>query len=90
VIPNLNNKFGSGPLSLPSWNNQVICSLAKLPLAPGNISISLQVEQNGAIIDKINNAYIGAVDAGGHFLENARAGQIGWLLVDQNWEISNF
>ena len=89
VIANLNNEAGSGPLTLPSGHGQVICSLAKLPLAPGNISISLLVEQNGLIIDKINDAYIGTVDAGGHLHENARAGQIGWLLVDQGWEISN-
>jgi lipopolysaccharide transport system ATP-binding protein len=89
VIANLNNQSVSGPLTLPSGSGQVICSLPKLPLAPGNISITLIIEQKGLILDKINDAYIGVVDKGGHLQENAREGQTGWLLVDQDWSVSN-
>lgn len=88
VIANLNNQSVSGPLTLSPGSGQVICSLARLPLAPGNISITLLVERKGVILDKINDAYIGIVDKGGHLLENAREGQIGWLLVDQDWSAS--
>jgi len=89
VIANLNNEAVSGSLTLPPGQGQVTCRLPKLPLAPGNISISLIVEQNGLVLDKINDAYIGTIDAGGHLLENARAGQIGWLLVDQDWSAND-
>ncbi len=89
VITNLNNQAMRGPLTIPRGNGQVICSLAKLPFSPGNISISLIVEQNGLVIDQINDAYIGVVDAGGHLLENAREGQTGWLLIEQDWSVSN-
>jgi lipopolysaccharide transport system ATP-binding protein len=88
VIANLNNEAVSGPLTLQPGHGQVSCSLANLPLAPGNISISIIVEQNQHIIDKISDAYIGTVDAGGHLHENAKAGQTGWLLVDQDWSVN--
>jgi lipopolysaccharide transport system ATP-binding protein len=85
VIANLNSLATVGPLTLPSHRGQVICHIEKLPLAAGNISISLMLEQGGQVVDIIEDAFVGAVDRGGHFERKVPRERRGWVLIDQDW-----
>jgi lipopolysaccharide transport system ATP-binding protein len=87
VIANLSSQWSTGLLKLTSRSGVVTCSLTKLPLAAGQISISLLLEQDGEVLDRINDAYVGMVDSGGH-LQKPRPGEsVGWLFVDQDWSV---
>ena len=85
VIANLNSLAKVGPLTLSANRGTVICHIEKLPLAPGNISISLILEQEGQVVDRIEDAFVGAVDRGGHFERNTLREENGWVLIDQDW-----
>ena len=87
VIANLNSQTSLGPLTLSAHRGQVICHIEKLPLAPGNIIISLMIEQGDQAVDKIESAFVGTVDRGGHFEGSAQRENQGWLLIDQDWSV---
>jgi homopolymeric O-antigen transport system ATP-binding protein len=87
VIANLNSLAAVGPLTLSAQKGQVICRVEKLPLAAGNISISLVLEQAGQVVDRIEDVFVGAVDSGGHFEKSAVREQRGWVVIDQDWSI---
>ncbi len=85
LIANLNSQMSAGELALIAKEGQLACKLDKFPIAPGSISISLVLEQNGTILDRIQDAYIGQVDSGGQ-LQKSRLGETGgWLFVEQDW-----
>jgi len=88
LITNLNSQTTVGLLKLPSHTGMINCKIDKVPIAPGNISISLLVEQKGQIVDMINNAYIGCVDGGGHFENGRHAESSGWVLIDHDWSVA--
>jgi lipopolysaccharide transport system ATP-binding protein len=88
VIANLNSQTSAGSLKLLSPKGLIICDIAKLPIAPGNISIALSIEQNGQILDIINDAYVGAVDRGGHLEKRSHGERSGWLIIDQDWNLT--
>jgi lipopolysaccharide transport system ATP-binding protein len=85
VIASLNNLATVGPLALPARRGQVICHIEKLPLASGNISISLMLEQGGQVVDKIEDAFVGSVDRGGRLESRTLGASQGWVLIDQDW-----
>ncbi len=85
VIANLNSLATFGPLTLSAHKGQIVCHIDKLPLASGNISISLMLEQGGQVVDKIEDAFVGTVDRGGHLESKALRGRQGWVLIDQEW-----
>ena len=87
VIANLNSLETVGPMKLSVHNGVVICHVAKLPLAPGSISISLILEQEGQVVDRIEDAFIGTVDKGGHYEGNTLKERNGWVLIDHDWLI---
>ena len=87
VIANLNSQTNENPLKLASPTGLVQCKIGNLPIAPGNISISLLVEQKGHIIDMIYDVYVGTVDRGGHFEKGTRRESLGWVLIDQDWSL---
>jgi lipopolysaccharide transport system ATP-binding protein len=85
VIASLTNLATVGPLVLPARRGQVICHIEKLPLASGNISISLMLEQGGQVVDKIEDAFVGSVDRGGRLENRTLGASQGWVLIDQDW-----
>jgi lipopolysaccharide transport system ATP-binding protein len=87
VIANLNSLGTVGPMNLSAYKGLVICQVAKLPLAPGSISISLILEQEGQVVDKIEDAFIGTVDKGGHYEGSTNKERNGWVLIDHDWLI---
>jgi lipopolysaccharide transport system ATP-binding protein len=87
VIANLNSLGTVGPMKLSAYKGVVICNVAKLPLAPGSISISLILEQEGQVVDRIEDAFIGTVDKGGHYEGNTLTERNGWVLIDHEWLI---
>ncbi len=88
LIANLDSQTSLGSLKLPSPEGLITCNIAKLPIAPGIISISLLIEQNGQILDIINDAFVGDVDSGGYFEKRSQKERSGWLLVDQAWKLT--
>ena len=89
VIANLNSQVAIGSLKLSGSRGQVTCSLANLPIRPGNVSISLMIEQEGRLIDKIDDVYIGTVDGGGHADIKALGDHAGWLSIEQGWSVKS-
>ena len=87
VIANLNSLATVGPLALSAQSGHLICHIEKLPLAPGNITISLILEQGGQVVDKIEDAFVGNVDAGGRLENKWFRGSRGWVLIDQDWSV---
>jgi lipopolysaccharide transport system ATP-binding protein len=87
VIANLNSLAIVGPMTLPAHKGQVICHIEKLPLASGNISISLMLEQGGQVVDKIEDAFAGTVDRGGYLESRMLRASQGWILIDQDWSV---
>lgn len=88
VIAELNSQSANGGLRLSNHRGHVHCSLDRLPLAPGNISIAVMVGQNGKVMDRIQDTYIGKVDSGGNIYNQGNSESIGWLIVDQDWSIN--
>jgi hypothetical protein len=88
VIANLNSLATVGPLALSANTGKFICHIEKLPLASGNISIALMLEQGGQVVDKIEDAFVGTVDRGGLHEGKARSRvSQGWVLIDQDWSV---
>jgi lipopolysaccharide transport system ATP-binding protein len=87
VIANLNTLTTVGPLTLSAQKGQVICHVERLPLVSGFISISLILEQGGQVIDRIEDAFVGNVDKGGHLESNTLKELQGWVLIDQDWSV---
>ena len=87
VIANLNSLSTVGPLNLSASSGKLICHVEKLPLASGNISISLMLERGGQVVDTIEDAFVGTVDRGGLHEGKARRVSQGWILIDQDWTI---
>jgi lipopolysaccharide transport system ATP-binding protein len=85
VIANINSELALGGLNLTSQNGQINCKIDKLPLAPGNITISLIMEQNGQVVDRINEVFIGSIDSGGHLDGRKYGDTAGWLFVESEW-----
>ncbi|MGD0707000.1 MAG: ABC transporter ATP-binding protein [Anaerolineaceae bacterium] len=88
VISNLSTRTTAGSLKLKSRTGSVTCKITKFPIAPGNISISLQIERQGEVLDMANDVFTGSVDSGGHFQKQKAADSLGWVLVDQDWSSS--
>ena len=89
VIANLNSQAALGSHKLPQDHGQVTCTIEKLPIMPGNISISLLIEQMGQVVDKIDDVFIGDVDAGGHSKNKTSWGHEGWVLIEQGWSVNS-
>ncbi len=89
VIANLNSLAMVGPMKLSSYKGLVVCDVEKFPLAPGSISVSLMLEQDGQVVDSIEDAFIGTVDRGGHYESSKLKGRNGWVLIDHAWSILN-
>ena len=87
VIANLNSQSSIGALNLRRDNGHVTCSIGSLPILPGNISISLMIEQGGRVVDKIDDVYVGAVDGGGNAGIRALKEHAGWVLIEQGWSV---
>jgi lipopolysaccharide transport system ATP-binding protein len=87
VIANLNSQDAVGPIKLSGTHGQITCSIASLPIKPGNISISLLIEQEGWLIDKIDDVFAGTVDGGGHADKHTGGEHPGWLAIEQDWSV---
>jgi lipopolysaccharide transport system ATP-binding protein len=87
VIANLNSQDAVGPIKLSGTHGQITCSIASLPIKPGNISISLLIEQEGRLIDKIDDVFAGTVDGGGHADKHTGGEHPGWLAIEQDWSV---
>jgi lipopolysaccharide transport system ATP-binding protein len=87
MIANLNTKNTRGMLNLSSRHGKISCGIKRFPLAPGNISISLILEQNGQIVDRIKDVFIGPVDSGGRYQNSSRDEITGWLFIEPDWTI---
>lgn len=87
VITILSTQAMMGMISLPAHHGQTTCSLDKLPIVPENISITLIMEQNGQIIDRINDAYVGLIDGGGHLFKSKPNETSGFLFLEPDWSI---
>jgi lipopolysaccharide transport system ATP-binding protein len=87
VIANLNSQDARGPIKLSRTHGLVTCSIATLPIKPGNISISLMIEQEGKLIDKIDDVFAGTVDGGGHADKHSFGEHSGWLSIEQGWSV---
>jgi lipopolysaccharide transport system ATP-binding protein len=85
VIANLNSLETIGPMKFSDTKGQVICRVEKLPLAPGSISVSLILEQAGQVVDRIEDAFIGTVEKGGHYESKTLKERNGWVLIDHEW-----
>jgi len=88
VIASLDSQAALGLLTLAEPQGRLTCHIPRLPLAAGNISISLSIEQNGQILDMIQDAYIGEIDSGGYYEKKSQRERSGWLLIDQDWRLS--
>jgi lipopolysaccharide transport system ATP-binding protein len=88
LISNLTTRSTSGSLKLNSRTGSVTCKMDKFPLAPGNISISLQVDRQGDVLDRVNDVFTGTVDSGGRLQKRWRTEAVGWVVIDQKWSAS--
>ena len=89
VVANLNSQAAIGSLNLLGKHGQVTCSIANLPITPGNISISLMIEQEGRVVDKIEDVFTGTVDGGGHAAKKPFGENAGWVLIEQGWSVKS-
>lgn len=87
MIVNLSTKNTMGAIELSSRAGKIVCGIKRLPLAPGNISISLILEQQGQIVDRIKDVFVGLVDSGGHYRNASKDEVTGWLFIEPDWEI---
>lgn len=63
VIANLNSKR-HGPIKISSNRGRVICTLPTLPISPSVVNISLILEQNGQILEQLQDVFVGTIDGG--------------------------
>jgi lipopolysaccharide transport system ATP-binding protein len=89
MIVNLSTKNTMGTIKLSSRVGKIVCSMERLPLAPGNISISLILEQQGQIADRIKDVFVGLVDSGGHYRNTSKDEVTGWLFIEPDWKITS-
>ena len=85
TIANLTSDGVDNSPVLSGPTGQITCRVDRLPLAPGNISISLNIERDGQIVDRVNDVFVGTVDSGGHILQKRRTENPGLILMDQEW-----
>jgi len=88
LITDLTTRSTSGSLKLTSRTGSVTCKMDKFPLAPGNVSISLQIDRRGEVLDMVNDVFTGTVDSGGRFQSHWRTEALGWVVIDQKWSAS--
>jgi lipopolysaccharide transport system ATP-binding protein len=87
LIANLNTLATVGAFDLPGQKGRVTCHVEKFPLAAGNISITLLLEQGNQAVDRIEEAYVGAVDGSGFLSYKTRSEGRGMVLIDQDWSV---
>jgi lipopolysaccharide transport system ATP-binding protein len=66
-------------------SGSVACRVKNFPLNPGLIRISLQLERRGEVLDLVEDAYTGLIDAGGRFTKRRPENSQGWVLLDGEW-----
>jgi lipopolysaccharide transport system ATP-binding protein len=87
LIANLNTLASVGVLNLPGQKGRVTCHVEKFPLAAGNISITLLLEQGEQVVDRIEEAYIGTIDGSGTLTYKTRSEGRGMVLIEQDWSV---
>ncbi|HTX80211.1 MAG TPA: ABC transporter ATP-binding protein [Longilinea sp.] len=88
LISSLTTRSTGGSVKLNSRTGSVTCKMDKFPLAPGNVSVSLQVDRQGEVLDMANDVFTGTVDSGGRFQRRWRTEAVGWVVIDQKWSAS--
>jgi lipopolysaccharide transport system ATP-binding protein len=64
------------------------CSIPRLPLAPGNYRITVEIRVNNSIADYIEGVFVLTVE-GGDFFGTGRMNCHSPVLLDHLWEIAN-
>lgn len=80
----------TSPLSLEKMDHglssgYVVCRVANFPLSPGLVRLSVQLERGDEILDLVEDAYTGPVDAGGRYTKKHQEKTQGWVVLDGEW-----
>jgi lipopolysaccharide transport system ATP-binding protein len=67
------------------YRGSVACKIKNFPLNPGLIRVSLELERRGEILDLVEDAYTGMIDAGGRLTKRRPDIAQGWVLLDGEW-----
>jgi lipopolysaccharide transport system ATP-binding protein len=85
LVSNLESRASHGSLRLVGPQGTLTCRVEKMPLAPGNITISLKITSNGVILSQIEDAFVGMVEAGDFFATGESGKNPGAVFIEQEW-----
>jgi hypothetical protein len=84
-VSNLESRASHGSLKLAAPQGTLRCKVEKIPLAPGNVTISLKITSNGMLLSQIEDAFVGTVEAGDFFATGESGKNPGTVFIEQEW-----
>ncbi len=85
IITNLDSRGSKRGLKFLDGKGTVICKIKKLPLLPGNVSISLILRLDDRVVDLLENVYVGSVRVSKYLEASVKANNAGWVHFEHEW-----